>query len=85
MTRETTTTFQQNIQTVDDEFNGEQLTHVFKHYGDLNAIEEIDATNYDHEHFLANYLRNNKPLVIRNALDTFDVGTVKYPLTNFFI
>jgi len=41
----------------------------------LKPIEEIDASQYDHEHFLGNYKRNNKPLVIRNALGTFDVGT----------
>lgn len=48
--------------------------HVLKHFGELEAIEEIDASQYNNEHFLKNYLQNNKPLVIRNALKTFDMG-----------
>lgn len=46
-----------------------------KHFGKLEPIEEIHATQYNHEHFLANHLGNNKPLVIRNALNTFDTST----------
>ena len=49
--------------------------HIVKHIGKLTQIEEIDASDYDKETFLIKYLRNNKPLVIRNALKKFDCGS----------
>ena len=65
----------QNVVKIEDEFEGLSKTHIVKHFGKLEPFEEIDADDYNHEHFLANHLRNNKPLVVRNALKKFDCGT----------
>jgi hypothetical protein len=60
---------------IEDEYNGERKTHVLKHLGNLLPIDVIDAQEFDHEKFRNSYFLNNKPLVIRNALDKLDFGT----------
>lgn len=64
-----------NFVEIQDEYNGKSKTHIIQHFGNLKPIEEIDATQFDFNHFKTNYLKNNKPLVIRNALKVFNVGT----------
>lgn len=59
---------------IEDEYEGCKKTHVLKHLGRLLPIDETDASNFDMEHFKDNYLQNNRPLVIRNALKVFDCG-----------
>lgn len=59
---------------IEDEYNGTKKTHLINHLGKLIPIEEIDASQYNHEHFMRNFLSKSKPLVIRNALQVFDCG-----------
>jgi hypothetical protein len=60
---------------IDDEINDEKKQHIITHIGKIEPIEEIDASLLDNEHFRKNYFRNNKPLVVRNALKVYDCGT----------
>ena len=64
----------QNQIEIEDEYNGEKKVRTLNHLGEIVPIEEIDAQNFDAESFKKNYLKNNKPLVIRNALNVFDCG-----------
>jgi hypothetical protein len=64
-----------NVINIEDEFEGAQKIRQFKHIGPICAIDEVDASNVDLDHFRHNYLKANRPLVIRNALRTFDCGT----------
>lgn len=66
---------QQNVVRIEDEYNGELRVHEVKHFGKLTAIQEVDALEFDQAHFLANYLKQNRPLVIRNYLGSVDLGT----------
>jgi hypothetical protein len=65
----------QNIVTIEKDYNGVVKTHVIKHFGRINPIDQIDANQFDQEYFLSNYFKQNKPLVIRNYLSKFDCGT----------
>ena len=69
------TEIKQNKVILEDEYNGEKKVHVLNHIGEIVPIEEIDAKDFNNELFRQNYLKNNKPLVIRNALNVFDCGS----------
>ena len=60
--------YNQNTVSIDDEYNGLKKIHIVKHFGKLEQIEEIHASQYDHDHFMKNYMGNNRPLLIRQAL-----------------
>ena len=65
----------QNSVWIEDEFDGVKKRRQFKHFGPLEAIEEIDAENFNKETFVTKHLRQNRPLVIRNGLKVFDCGS----------
>jgi hypothetical protein len=65
----------QNVVSIPDVYNGETKTHVLKHFGKMIPIDEIDASQFDLNNFVANNLKKNKPLLIRNYLMNFDCGT----------
>ena len=59
---------------IEDYYNGTKKKHSINHLGKLIPIEEIDASQYNHEDFMKNFLSKSRPLVIRNALQIFDCG-----------
>ena len=65
----------EKVVTVDDVYDGKPLVHSFRHYGPLQAIDEIDAKDFREEDFRANYFSQNRPLLIRDGLKVFDCGT----------
>ena len=66
----------ENRAEIADVFDGVAKTHVVRHIGPLEPIEEIDASELlDTSSFARDYLRANRPLLIRNALRVYDCGT----------
>ena len=59
---------------LEDEYNGEKIDRVLTHIGELVPIDECEANKLDLKSFKDNHLKENRPLVIRNALSYFNCG-----------
>ncbi|RNA34517.1 amiloride-sensitive sodium channel subunit beta [Brachionus plicatilis] len=48
---------------IQDSYAGITKSHLINHLGNLLPIDEIDASQYNHEYFMNNYLSKSKPLI----------------------